>query len=109
GSPRGSGNTTNAGRSWLSEPRPYDSQAPRHGKPFIVKPLFIWNVAGVWFDVFATIECRKVKSSTHPARLGSRSLTHLPLLPYRRNAKGLFIRRPGRPKNVSILPLPVNS
>src|SRR5207244_9523103 len=67
---RGSGSTTNAGSSWLSEPSPYDSHAPRHGKPFIVKPLFIWNVAGVWLLLLATIEWTNVMSSTQAARFG---------------------------------------
>ena len=51
GRPRGSGSTTKAGRSWFTVPRPYDTHAPMHGKPFMVKPVFIWNAAGVWFEL----------------------------------------------------------
>src|SRR5436309_15591992 len=74
GRPRGSGSTTKAGRSWLSEPSPYDSQAPRLGKPFIVKPVFIWNAAGVWLELLAITACRNVRSCAHVDRCGNCSL-----------------------------------
>jgi len=41
GIPRGSGSTTKNGRFSVSRPSAYDIQAPRHGKPFRMKPLFI--------------------------------------------------------------------
>src|SRR5262249_18322375 len=56
GRPRGSGRTTKAGRSWFSGPRPEESQAPRHGKLFMVKPEFMKNVAGVWLLLLDCIE-----------------------------------------------------
>src|SRR6516225_7737396 len=41
GRPRGSGSTTNVGKSSVMLPRPYDSHAPRQGKPGRTKPVFI--------------------------------------------------------------------
>ena len=67
------------------------------------------NVAGVWFELFDTIEWMNVMSSTHVARLGSNSLIHAPLCPCCLKVNGLLKSRPGFPKNVSILPLFVSS
>ena len=54
-------------------------------KPLSVKPLFIWNAAGVWLLLFANIDLMKQISSAHPARFGSKSLTHAPDFPCCRN------------------------
>ena len=40
--------------------------------------LFIWNAAGVWLLLLATIERMKQMSSAQPARWGNRLLTHAP-------------------------------
>ncbi len=75
----------------------------------MVKPEFIWNVAGVWFELFATMEWMKARSSTCSARWGKSSLTQRPLPPRRSNRNGLFISLPGFPKKGSSFPLPVSS
>ncbi len=59
---------------------PYESQEPRHGNPWRIKPVCIWNAAGVWFELLATIEWMNVMLSTEPVKVrGRRSLTHKPL------------------------------
>src|SRR5580700_2624311 len=60
GSPRESGSTTKVGRFSLRLPNPYESHEPRHGKPFMVKQVFIKNVAGVWFELLDVMEYKNV-------------------------------------------------
>src|SRR5437588_4922026 len=47
-----------------------------------MRPVFICSIADPWIGESAVIECRKAMSSTHVARWGKRSLTHLPHCPY---------------------------
>ena len=65
--------------------------------------MFICSMAEPWIGESAVIECRKAMSSTCLARLGNRSLTHLPHWPYCLNfQRGSTIRPwflwPPRPK-----------
>src|SRR5437763_1595795 len=46
---------TNAGRFWLSLPRPYVTQAPTQGKPIRLMPALIWNSAGEWVQVAVVV------------------------------------------------------
>src|SRR5262249_61107514 len=71
------------------------------GKPLSRKPVFCWNVAGVWLAESATIELMTVSSSGSEARCGNRSLTHRPLLPRRAKSQSFLRNRPIWPKNVS--------
>ena len=77
--------TTNVGRLSLSEPRPYEIQAPRHGRPVTWLPVCIYVIAGSWLIASVCIDRMKHMSSTIRAVWGSSSQTHMPLLPCRAN------------------------
>ena len=73
------------------------ARSPALGKPLRRKPVFSWNVAGVWFAVSATIERMTVSSSATPARCGKRSETHSPLCPAGGSpSRACAAGRPGR-------------
>ena len=57
-------------------------------------PVFIWSMAGPCVLLVAVSEWTKAMSSTHSARCGSRSETHLPHWPCCRHSHGLRIRLP---------------
>src|SRR5215472_1909072 len=73
--------TTNVGKFWLSEPRPYETQAPRHGRPVTWLPVWMYVMAGSWLMASVCIERTKHMSSTIFAVHGKSSLTHMPDLP----------------------------
>src|SRR5258707_258179 len=86
--------TTNAGRFWLSDPRPYVTHEPRHGKPMRVIPVLILNSAGEWLFESVQHEYTKPILSTCLAILGNNSDTQAPLWPCWANLNGDFISGP---------------
>jgi hypothetical protein len=109
GTPRGSGMATNAGRSSVSLPSAYDTQAPALGNPSSVKPVLIWFSAGPCVLLRAVIEWMKHISSTSLARCGSNCETCLPVSPRGRNCHGLRVSAPCSPWNVISLSPPGNA
>ena len=72
---------TKAGSSSVSQPSAYVTHAPNEGKPSIVKPVLKkFSPCGCAL-VCVVKECMKQKSSTMPARFGSRSETIFPVSP----------------------------
>src|SRR5690349_10513723 len=74
--------TTNVGKSSFSEPKPYDSHEPRHGRPVIWLPVCRYEMAGSWLMASVCMLRMKHMSSTLFDRFGNSSLSHMPLLPY---------------------------
>src|SRR5579862_663404 len=73
--------TTNVGRFLLSEPNPYETHAPRHGRPLTMLPVCISVMAGSWLMASVFMERMKHMSSADLAMLGITSESHMPHLP----------------------------
>src|SRR5262245_5527739 len=73
--------TTNAGRFWLRLPIPYDSQAPRLGRPGCCDPVWMYVIAGSWLIASVFSDFTTAISSAMVAMFGSKSLTQVPALP----------------------------
>src|SRR4029078_11344994 len=77
--------TTNVGRFSLSEPRPYEVHAPRHGRPVIWLPDCMSVIAGSWLIASVCMLRINTRSSTDFFRFGNSSLIHIPDWPTRSN------------------------
>src|SRR4029079_19666603 len=75
--------TTNVGRLSLSDPRPYEAHAPRHGRPVFWLPLCISVMAGSWLIASVCMLRMNTRSSTDFLRFGNSSLIHIPDWPQR--------------------------
>src|SRR5437762_14366953 len=64
-------------------PRPYASQAPRHGLPAFMLPVFMSMIAGSWLMASVLVDLINVRSSTIRAVYGSKSLIQVPVWPRR--------------------------
>ena len=76
---------------------------PRHGLPLMSRPEFIMSMALPWIGDSAYMLWTKAMSSAQVPRLGKRSLTHFPDLPYclnfqRGSTMRPSLRLPPRPK-----------
>src|SRR5207247_604444 len=79
--------TTNAGRSWLGLPMPYESQAPVLGRPGNWLPVWMNVIAGSWLIASVCIVLTIATSSAIEPRWGNSSLNQAPCLPYCWNLK----------------------
>ena len=57
--------TTNEGRFSFSVPSPYVTHEPRHGRPAIGEPVFIWHTPPEWLIAFVQHDRITAMSSTH--------------------------------------------
>src|SRR5262249_4706214 len=85
---------TNAGRFWLSLPRPYVTHEPTHGKPMRLMPVLVWNSAGGGLLVSVKHEWMNAMSSTCFAMLGKISETQVPDRPCCAHWNGDFMSGP---------------
>ena len=94
GRPLESGSTTYAGSSWLSVPRPYATHAGNVGRPAIVIPVCIAQMACSWFRCSVYIDRTIARSSACRAMCGSVSENSRPDSPCRANRYGLRSKLP---------------
>src|SRR6185295_11073416 len=73
--------TTKVGRFLFSEPRPYETHEPRHGRPLTMLPVCISVMAGSWLIASVFIERIQQMSSAQVAMFGMTSESHMPHLP----------------------------
>ena len=73
--------TTNAGRSFVSAPSPYETHEPRLALPGTSLPVITNVQAGSWLMALVWTVRTTAMSSTCLAVCGSSSLTHVPLWP----------------------------
>src|SRR5579883_1752429 len=79
--------TTNAGRSRVIEPSPYNTHDPRLGRPGCAKPVLKKICAGAWLNWSVWTDFTMQMSSTTLAKFGSISDNSAPHLPYLANLK----------------------
>src|SRR5215207_3631560 len=74
--------TTNDGRFSFSDPSPYDSQAPRDGRPGSSAPVSRNVTAGAWLMASVYIDLTNTHSSAIDPVCGRKSASLTPALPW---------------------------